>query len=208
MATFSPDFIIADAHTVYSCGLSTYLKQHFTGCTVTEVTHADALLAAAAQQWFDVILMNARLQQPDAFETARHLKQLYARCCLVMYSTERNEQLRLRAHNSGAAAFFYTDEPIEAALHIIEEVLQKDVSTAAAYTWQHKQVTENNSVVITRREKEVLQLIKKGLSSKQMAEKLFIAPKTIDNHRHRLMHKTNCHNAAQLLRYWEERGNG
>ena len=52
---------------------------------------------------------------------------------------------------------------------------------------------------LTPRELEILQLIAQGLTTKGIAKKLFISPKTVDNHRQNIMNKMECHNVASLL---------
>lgn len=59
----------------------------------------------------------------------------------------------------------------------------------------------NGEIRITNREKEVLSLICHGFSNNDIAEKLFISPKTVDNHRTNLLSKTNTKNAANLVMY-------
>jgi two-component system response regulator DegU len=209
MTAFSTNFIIADAHCVYRGGLSTFLKQHFAGCIITEAAHADNLLAAAAQQWFDVILINVRLQPTDGFETARCLKQLYA----LLHGT-----IQCRTKWPAKAAclclrrgcIFLCGRTRTNYSRKIEDVLQKGFSISAenfkTYQREHKRLTESMKLAFTRREKEISRLLLQGFTSKQMADELFVSPKTIDNHRHRLLHKTNCHNTAQLLRFLYEMG--
>jgi DNA-binding CsgD family transcriptional regulator len=59
---------------------------------------------------------------------------------------------------------------------------------------------------ITKREKEVLQLIAEGLTNNQIAEQLFISPLTVDSHRKNLLTKFNVNNTASLIRLAVERG--
>ena len=156
-----------------------------------------------------MVLINVHLP-PNGFETARQLKQLYADCCLVLYSAEENEQLKMCAYNCGAVSFFYTKETDAAIIACIKEVLEKGFSINAesfiAYQREHKRLAESAKIALTQREKEVLYFIQKGFTNKQMAAQMFVSKKTVENHRDHLMHKTNCHNIAQLLMYAQENG--
>jgi DNA-binding CsgD family transcriptional regulator len=58
--------------------------------------------------------------------------------------------------------------------------------------------------MLTKRESEVLGLVVKGLSSKEIANKLFLSMHTVLNHRKNLRRKTDCHNTAQLIQYYHE----
>jgi len=63
-----------------------------------------------------------------------------------------------------------------------------------------KQVAELSSCCLSKREKEILQLISRGLSSKQVAEKLFICETTVITHRKNLLYKLEAKNTAELIR--------
>ncbi len=55
--------------------------------------------------------------------------------------------------------------------------------------------------LLTAREQEVMGLLAEGLSAKQVADKLFISPKTVENHRHSIMQKLDVHSSIELTRY-------
>ncbi|MCJ7772952.1 MAG: response regulator transcription factor, partial [Desulfobacterales bacterium] len=54
---------------------------------------------------------------------------------------------------------------------------------------------------LTSREQEIMVLLAEGLSSKKIAEKLFISPKTVENHRSNILRKLNLHSTIELIRY-------
>jgi len=54
---------------------------------------------------------------------------------------------------------------------------------------------------LSKREVEIMRLIAEGMSTKQLADKLFIAPYTVSNHRKAILRKTGCKNVAELTRY-------
>ena len=55
--------------------------------------------------------------------------------------------------------------------------------------------------LLTAREQEVMGLLAEGLSAKEVADKLFISPKTVENHRHSIMKKLDLHSNIELIRY-------
>ena len=77
-------------------------------------------------------------------------------------------------------------------------------SSEVALSLAGKAVEKNSNgveVELTERELEILALIAEGLSSKQIGEKLFISPRTVDTHRTNLMNKLEIHNIAGLIRF-------
>ncbi len=59
---------------------------------------------------------------------------------------------------------------------------------------------------LTEREREILKLVAEGLTNHQIAERLFISPKTVDTHRTHIMDKLNLHSRAELVKYAMRRG--
>jgi two-component system, NarL family, response regulator NreC len=59
---------------------------------------------------------------------------------------------------------------------------------------------------LTEREREILKLIAEGYTNNQIAERLYISPKTVDTHRTHIMDKLNLHSRAELVKYAMRRG--
>ena len=64
-----------------------------------------------------------------------------------------------------------------------------------------KNTNKPESDTLTKRETEILPLIADGLSSKQIAGKLFVSISTVSNHRANILHKTHCKNCLELIKY-------
>ena len=62
-------------------------------------------------------------------------------------------------------------------------------------------IRDANYETLTPREQEIMVLLAEGLSTKEIAEKLFISPKTVDNHRSNILRKLNLHSTMELIRY-------
>jgi DNA-binding NarL/FixJ family response regulator len=62
-------------------------------------------------------------------------------------------------------------------------------------------IPAGHATSLTRREREVLSLLAIGLSTKETAESLFLSPRTVDNHAHRIMKKLGLHGRVELARY-------
>jgi DNA-binding NarL/FixJ family response regulator len=77
--------------------------------------------------------------------------------------------------------------------HMIEKLMESPEKEA--------KITNATYETLTSREQEIMVLLTQGLSSKQIAEKLFISPKTVENHRTNIFHKLNIHNTIELVRY-------
>lgn len=87
---------------------------------------------------------------------------------------------------------FYIDSTLSNA--IVEQLLQ-------APARKNQEVQDDAYDRLTSREQEILRNLAEGLSSKEIAKKLFISPKTVENHRTNIMHKLEVHSSVELIRY-------
>jgi DNA-binding NarL/FixJ family response regulator len=80
---------------------------------------------------------------------------------------------------------------------VSHEVIENLMKSSAKET----KITDAAYAALTPREQEVMRLFAEGLSSKKIAEKLFISPKTVDNHRNNILGKLGLHSTMELVRY-------
>ena len=101
---------------------------------------------------------------------------------------------------NGASGYVLKNASREEIVNAIESVINGDIflSTEASITMRENK--DAQIPVITRREKEVLQLIAEGLINKEIAEKLFISTTTVDTHRNSLLSKFDVKNTANLIK--------
>ncbi|MHB1278321.1 MAG: response regulator transcription factor, partial [Bacteroidia bacterium] len=70
----------------------------------------------------------------------------------------------------------------------------------------NRKKVQTDDIILTRREKEILELIYKGMPTAEIAERLFISPYTVETHRRNLLSKTDTRNATQLINKAIEKG--
>ncbi len=89
-----------------------------------------------------------------------------------------------------------------------EQAFSRKITKTIVAHYANKRHTHTDAVKnsITKREKEVLSLIVKGLTSSEIAKRLYISPRTVETHRSNLMQKLDIKNTAGLVRYALERG--
>jgi DNA-binding NarL/FixJ family response regulator len=76
---------------------------------------------------------------------------------------------------------------------VVEQIIQTPIKGAKA--------VDPTYGALTSREQEIMRLVAEGLSTKEIAEKLFISSKTVENHRSKIMNKLGLHNIIELIRY-------
>jgi len=155
----------------------------------------------------DVLVLDARLPVLNGLELLRRVTKQVRNLRILIFSGHENPVLIREMLEAGAHGF------VEKTAGLIE--LKKGLETVAnggtyfgpAVSGLLRNVVANPSVTtttkdfLTPREREILQLVAESFSTKEIAQKLNISVKTVDNHRTNLMRKLDLHNVASITRY-------
>ncbi len=157
----------------------------------------------------DVVVMDVRLPGMNGIEATRTIREVHPKARIVGLSgyTDRDTVLAMiRAGANGyvvkSAAFTELIQAIEVVMSgkmylspsITSVVMDEVISPLAP-------AERSPEKVLTVREREVLRLVAEGLSSKEVADRLCLSPKTVETHRSRIMKKLAIDNFADLVKY-------
>ena len=157
----------------------------------------------------DVLLLDIQLPDGNGIDLCAEVKQAYPELKILGLSNLDDRNIILRMLNQGASGYLLKSAPMEeiekAILHIYD---------GGVYLGQHAQnslvLLKNNLSgeipLVTRREKEVLHYLSQGLSSVEIAEKMFVSPLTVDTHRRNLLQKFNVSKTVNLLQKAKDLG--
>ena len=161
--------------------------------------NAASCLAFLNQQQPDVILMDINLPDKSGIDLCAEVKKLYPSIFIIGLSTFNQQSFIQRMMNNGASGYVLKNATQEELLEGIETVVKgKLYLSGEAASSLHNSETE--IPVLTRREKEVLELIADGLTNNEIAAKLFISVTTVDTHRKNLLAKFEARNIAMLVK--------
>ena len=199
---------IVDDHPMVIAGLNTLLKE-LPGIQVAgSCGNAVDTIPFLRKNQVDIILMDINLPDINGIELCKKVKKEFPSVRVIAISTFSDRGYITRMIDSGASGYLIKSASaaeIATALHTVkegrlylslsmEQLLQTGSSMAGAIP------------ALTRREKEILQLIADGLTNNQIAEQLFISQLTVDSHRKNLLTKFGVNNTAMLIRYAVENG--
>lgn len=197
--------VICDDHVIFRKGLSTILNEINEVKVIGEASNGQELLNLMKKQDVDVVLMDIRMPVMDGIEATKKIieKKFDTRIIALTMHEEIgyfNQMIEAGAH--GYLLKKTNRDELETAL---KQVIRGEYYFAPeflAYAEKHfpKKVQEP-PVILTEREKEVLELICKGYSNPEIAKKLFLSERTIDGHRANLLDKTGAKNAPHLVMY-------
>lgn len=190
---------IVDDHYMVVEGIRSLLQNENNIEWAGHATNAASCLAFLQHHQPDIILMDINLPDKDGIELCKEVKKKYPLIFIIGLSTFNQQSFIQKMMDSGASGYVLKNATQEELMEAIETVIKGKtfLSDEAAHTLQK---TDTSSIVLTRREKEVLELIAEGMTNTEIGQKLFISTTTVDTHRKNLLAKTQAKNTASLVR--------
>lgn len=199
--------LLADDHRMLREGLKRTLEE----CGVEVVAEADdgeqAVRLALANDP-DVIVMDVTMPNMDGVEATRQLRAQRPDARIVMLTMHSDQDIVANAIRAGASGYLTKDcssEELVGAIDAVakgETVLSPGLAGAMLQEVQklgQAQQAANAEPIITKREEEVLQLIADGLSTQEVAERLYISLKTVKNHLASIYQKLDSRDRTQAV---------
>ena len=203
--------LIVDDHPLFREGVKTLVEHtpHFK--VVGEAGNGEEALALAKALKPDLVLMDLSLPDQSGIEVTRQVRTFLPDTRVVIVSMHSKVDLVTKAFQAGATGYVVKESATEKLVECMKAVSngeyfldtslsQKVVSNLVKSSARASDL-DSRYQSLTRREQEVLRLVVEGLSAKKIGERLFISPKTVENHRTNIMNKLDIHSTMQLVRY-------
>jgi DNA-binding NarL/FixJ family response regulator len=200
--------LLADDHTLVRAGLRKLLESVPDVEVVGEAQDGLELLELAASLQPDLVVLDIAMPGLNGLETASRLTRSAPAIRVMMLSMHQSEEYVRQALRCGAAGYLLKDAaPMELEIAVAavmrgETYLSPVVSKGVVSDYV-KRLREDDTpgVQLTPRQREVLQLIAEGHSTKEIARRLDLSVKTVETHRSQLMKQLDIHEIAGLVRY-------
>jgi len=189
---------IVDDHYLVIEGIRSLLHDENTIEWLGHATNAASCLDFLKRQQPDVLLMDVSLPDLSGTELCKQVKQLYPAILVLGLSTFNQQAVIRNMMDNGASGYVLKNATKEELLEAIGIVLKGETYLSMEVIDSLKESDAQQSL-ITRREKEVLQLIAEGLTNAEIAEKLFISVATVNTHRKSILEKFEVKNTATLI---------
>jgi DNA-binding NarL/FixJ family response regulator len=190
---------VTDDHYMVIEGIHSLL-QHESGIElVGHAMNAASCLAYLEQHLPNVIIMDISLPDKSGIDLCKEVKEKYPSVFVIGLSTFNQQSFIQKMMENGASGYVLKNATQEELMDAITTVAQGKtyLSFEAGKSLQR---IKNSTILLTRREKEVLELIAEGMTNNEIAAKLFVGSTTVDTHRKNLLAKFEAKNTATLIR--------
>jgi two-component system response regulator NreC len=201
--------LLAEDHVIVRQGLRALLEQ--AGMAVIgEASDGPEALRIAHEQHPDVAVLDIGMPHLNGIETARRLREALPQTKIILLTMHTEDPYVLEAVQAGAVGYVLKTQATLDLVQAIRDVLQGEIylSPRVSRTVVTAYLTRSDLPPdpLTSREREILQLIAEGETTKEIAWRLGLSAKTVESHRIRLMRKLDIHETATLVRYAIRRG--
>ncbi len=207
--------LLVDDHALFRAGMKALLQSMKAIEVVGEANNGRDAIRLVEQEQPDIVLMDIAMPTLNGLDTTRHIVRKFPDVRVIILSMHTTRQYVLQALEAGASGYLVKDAALgelEAAVRAVaqgETFLSSSVSKFVVDEYKRRLngteissgAAENPLDILTPRQREVLQLIAEGYSTKEIAQKLDISVKTADVHRTELMKRLDIHDIAGLVRY-------
>jgi DNA-binding NarL/FixJ family response regulator len=208
--------MVVDDHPMWRDGVARDLTEAGLDVVATAANGTEALTRATAVRP-NVVVLDLQIPAPNGVEvTARLVKDDPTVRVLILSASGEQEDV-LEAVKAGATGYLVKSASRQELLSAVTRVASGDTvftpGLAGLVLGEYRRLsdapaaaTDPDTPRLTDRETEVLRLVAKGLSYKQIAERLFLSHRTVQNHVQNTLRKLQLHNRVQLVRYAIEQG--
>ena len=204
--------LIVDDHPLFREGLKTVLERDSRFKVVGEAGNGREGLRMARKLKPDLVVVDISLPDDNGIQLTREIRRFLSESRIIIVSVHSRVDYISEAFQAGATGYVVKESASDRLLEGLEAVakgeyfIDSSVSRQVArklieFPSKEAKITDAAYGTLTPREQEVMRLLAEGLTPKEIAEKLFISSKTVENHRANIMKKLDLHSTMELIRY-------
>jgi RNA polymerase sigma factor (sigma-70 family) len=206
--------LIADDHSVVRQGIESALEEEPEFEVIGTAGNGVEALEKVAFHQPDIVIMDISMPGMSGVDAAYKIRDIDERIQIVVFSMFCEEEFVLQLFRVGVAAYVLKEEPMSDLILAlkatkdggnyyskrIHEVLRHHMQELQLSTEKDVQEVQDGISRLSSREKEVFPLLADGLSIKEIADRLFISPKTVESHKYKIMEKLNVRSIPELTK--------
>jgi DNA-binding NarL/FixJ family response regulator len=204
--------LIVDDHPFFREGVKSLLAKQSTYEVIGEAGSGEEGLRKAKEIRPDLVIMDIGLPDVSGIEATRNIRAILAETGVVILSMHLKIDYIIKAFRAGATGYITKESATGRLLECLDSVSRGEyfmdpslahevVASLMKSEEEEARSADAGYASLTPREKEVMCLLAEGLSTTEIAEKLFISRKTVENHRSNILSKLELHSTVELVRY-------
>ncbi len=201
--------LLADDHKLFRDGLRTLFDGKADVTVVGEACDGGETVRMARELSPDVILMDVSMPELNGIEATRQILAERPGVKIVILSMHSDRRYVIEALKAGAVGYLLKDSAFEELIEALRDILRgrirlsREITDIVVNDYIQLARSEESSAftLLSAREREVLQLLAEGNSTREMAARLNVSVKTIETHRKQIMDKLDLHSVAELTKY-------
>lgn len=203
--------MVADDHAIVRAGATRLIKGEADMDVVGEADDGSRVADLARELRPDVLVLDISMPGISGMELLPDLRRIVPETQIVIFSMHRREVLLQQALEHGARGYVLKASAVEDLLSAIRAVhqgryfLSPELETDMIGVYLGR-TRPREGGALSERERQVLTLVASGLTTRQIAEKLFLSPRTVEKHRASLMQKLHFRNLHDLMQYAIQEG--
>lgn len=206
--------ILAEDHVIVRKGLRLVLERESDFQLLGEASDGLEAVTLVTKLQPNLLLLDLMLPRLHGLEVTRQVQKECPKTKIIILSMHDDEPYVMEALRYGAAGYLLKDCTPKELVHAIREVAagrhyltpQLAERAITGYVQRPGQSTEDVMTTLTKRERMVLQLAAEGLTSAEIAKKLFISPRTAETHRANIMRKLELRSQTDLVKFAIRKG--
>ncbi len=205
MTTTTIKILLADDHTIVRQGLKLILSSQPDLAVVGEAANGKEAVEQAKTLRPDIVLLDVAMPELNGIEATRRMMEDNPRLRILVLSMHKEAVYVREILKAGARGYLLKDVIDTELLNAVRSVARGDgyisPAVSGALLNDYRQNITDPADLLTKREREVLQLIAEGKTNKEVATQLNLSVYTVDSHRAKVMEKLNLHSTGELVRF-------
>jgi DNA-binding NarL/FixJ family response regulator len=204
--------LLVDDHPLFRAGLKSLLVDNPSFQIIGEAGDGEEAIRLTKTLKPDLLLLDITLPDKSGIEITRELKERFPEILIMIVSMHSRIDYITESFRAGALGYVIKESAAERLVQGLETVARgeyfldsslshKVVEKILGFPTKEAIITDEKYASLTPREEQVLRLLAEGHSAREVGEKLFISPKTVENHRANIMDKLDLHSTLDLIRY-------
>ncbi|WP_419868406.1 response regulator [Chryseobacterium sp. CT-SW4] len=195
------DILIVDDHPIVIEGLKMMMKEHPLFHIIKSCTAGSEVQHFIKSNKADIILLDISLPDISGIELCRQIKAISPATTVIMFSNRSERSVIMQCIENGASGYLLKNISIEELTDCIKGAISGNIVFCNETREIISKPSENKWTIprLTKREKQILQLVSAGKTSINIAEELFLSPLTVDTHRKNLLQKFKAKNSTELI---------